>query len=126
MVLCSFCRGFASSLGQDYVGDYYLHQPDAHALLKASTECELCRLIAAQFDETGQTKSILEEADNGYPTAITFVGIDHNGPWKYYPQYQSKCNWVGLVGLRVCCGQPERNDDWSCEFRLFTDHGWWT
>lgn len=125
MVLCGFCDGFALSIGREYSGEYYLHQPSLEALLRSSNECELCRLIANQFDETNLRDSILSEAKEGNPTTITFVGIDRNGPWKYYPQHLNKCLWNGLVGLMVCCGETRRSDNWSCDFGLFTNQCEW-
>jgi hypothetical protein len=123
MTLCTLCEGFARSIGGEYHGDYYLHQPSFDALRHSSHHCELCRLIIDQLEESGQTTSIIEASQDDYPTTITFVGVDRNGPWKYYPDYQDKNVWEGLVGLRVCCGDAERNDDWGVEFALVTDPG---
>lgn len=76
----------------------------------------------SRFDDTDQTRWILEAAGDNYPTTISFVGIDETGPWKYY-QSEGRDVWKGLVGLLVNCGDEERNDDWSCGLGVFTDRG---
>jgi hypothetical protein len=123
MAFCGHCTRFANNIGKDYNGEYYLHQPSFSALLNSSRECQLCGMIVDRLRETGQIESIVAEAETGYPTTITIVGVDHNGPWKYYPQFSEKCHWKGLIGIQVHCGAPNRNDDWYCEFGLSTDHG---
>jgi hypothetical protein len=123
MVLCTYCSGFVSCIGKEYIGEYFLHQPSFKALLRSIDDCELCKLVANAFHKTNQAESILEEAENGYPNTLTFVGVDQNDPWKYYPMYQDKRRWEALVGILVNCGEPGRNDDWACHIRLFTDHG---
>lgn len=121
MTFCHECTNFASAIGGPYLGDHYLHKASIKALQESSRECELCSLILDQFDEKDQTRWILEALEEGYPTATSFVGIDKNGPWKYYQI--EKDVWTGLLGLQVNCGNPERNDDWSCGLGVFTDHG---
>src|SRR4051812_45919674 len=111
MPLCNLCQGFADSLGRAYVEDHYRHQPSFQSLRTSSKTCELCLLIIKCFEDTGQTESILHEAEKGYPTVICFVGVNRNGAWKYYLQYQSLDTWQGLVGLMVLCGDETRNDD---------------
>jgi hypothetical protein len=123
MPFCDLCKGFASSIGGAYIGEYYLHQPNFKTLQLSSKACELCHLIIKEFEKSGQTPSITEEAANGYPTTITFLGVDRNGVWKYYIDYLEKKKWEGLVGLRVCCGDESRNDDWHIQFGMYTDHG---
>jgi hypothetical protein len=123
MVFCAACSGFVSIIGGPYLTDHYRHQPSFDALQASSGDCQLCHLILDRFRDTDQITSIVQASQDGYPTVITFVGIDCNGPWKYYGEYQSKQTWTGLVGLIVNCGDEYRNDDWSCQLCLYTDHG---
>jgi hypothetical protein len=122
MLFCPECTTFASTIGRPYLGDHYTHKPSFRALQESSLTCKLCSLIVSRFDDTDQTRYILEAADDDYPTTISFVGIDKTGPWKYY-QTEGKDFWKGLVGLLVNCGDEERNDDWSCGLGVCTDRG---
>jgi hypothetical protein len=120
MPFCHECTGFASAIGGPYLGDHYLHKSSFQALQESSLDCKLCSLIVDRFDKTDQTRWILKAAGDDYPTAISFVGIDETGPWKYYQS--AKDVWKGLVGLQINCGDPERNDDWSCGLGVFTEY----
>jgi len=109
MAFCKECTTFASTIGGPYPGDHYLHKSSFNALQTSGLSCKLCSIILSRFKETDKMRWILKAAQDNYPTAITLVGIDQSGPWKYY-QVQ-KDIWKGLVGLQVHCGEEGRNDD---------------
>lgn len=57
--------------------------------------------------------------EDGYHTAASFIGIDDDGPWRYY---QIAKDISAELGFQVNGGNMQRTDDWSCELGVFTDH----
>lgn len=120
MSLCELCRRWTSILGQKYIGDHFTHQPSYSALEESAKSCPICNLIARQFMESDQTTSIKDEAQNGYPTVIQFVGRTAS---ELPLNHQCNPFWSDLTGLLVYCGDEGRNDDWMCELSVFANKG---